>query len=86
MLEEPELGQTRIDEDDGHALNFFHMSELDIKDKTTDLLARINLIKNGRGGRLYCSRYFRTYARLPEKTRRLLTSKLSSRAKIVATS
>ena len=72
----------RID-DEKQGLNFFDMSERDIQNMVSDLLARIDKIKHLGPGILYCRRYFKTYANLPEKTRALLISKLSDYAEMI---
>jgi len=72
-----------INEEEKQGLNFFDMGEGDIQNKTDDLLSKIKMIRNPDKRKLYCSRYFETYKKLPAKTKASLVSKLSEYEKIV---
>jgi hypothetical protein len=74
----------RTEGSENQRLNFFDMSDRDIQKRVSDLLTRIDKIKHLSPGKLYCRRYFETYAKLPEKARTTLISKLSEYAGMIA--
>lgn len=61
-------------------LNFFEVSDEGIQNRVDDLLTRIATIKKRGGRKLYCSRYLKTYVKLPERTKISLENKLSKYA------
>ena len=81
MLPNPKI---KIDKQHVKNLNFFDLEEDDIKKKVDRLFSNINLIKTSNPVRkLHCSRYFSTYSKLPERTKKLFTKRLEKYANIL---
>ena len=80
MLEPPTV---KIDENEKEELNFFDMSQRDIQKSLSGLLAKFDIIRNPSGGKVYCSRYLKTFVNLSQEKRALLTSKVSRYAQMI---
>jgi hypothetical protein len=81
LLPEPniETGQINLSN-----LNVFSIQDQDISKMTNKVLNNIELIKESQPSRkLYCSRYFMTYSKLPEKVKTNFTNNLDEYAKII---
>lgn len=81
LLEDP--NDIPLNENELQGLNFFVISDIDIKNMLRDLLDKIDMIQKLEGGKVYCSRYLKTYSSLSMKTRASLASRLLEYARIV---